>query len=60
MKGLEHLSYREGLRELGLHSIRKRRFKGDLNVFKYFKKKRDRIISLVPTERTRGNRHKLK
>jgi len=65
IRGLEHLSYEERVRELGLSSLEKRRLWGHLIAgFQYLKgayrKNRENIFSRACCNRTRSNGFKVR
>ena len=59
IQGIEHFSYKDRLRELGLFSLEKRRFWRDLRGLsvsrRSYRKEGDRLFIRVCGNRTRGN-----
>ena len=65
IRGLEHLPYRDMLRELGLFNLEKRRLRGDrIIAFQFLKgtckQKENQIFTWVGSERTRRDSFKPK
>jgi len=64
IRGLEHISYEERLRQQGLFNLEKRRLQGDLTVaFQFlkeaYKQEGQWLFMRVDSDRTRGNDLKL-
>ena len=65
VRGLEHLSYEDRLRGVGLFCLEKRKLRGDLTAaFQYlkgaYKQEGSQVFERVDNGRTRGNGFKLK
>ena len=65
IRGLEHLSYEERVREGGVHSLEKRRLWGDdIAAFQYlegvYKQEGEWLFTRVDSDKTRGNGFKLR
>lgn len=63
MGGLEHLSFEERLKELGLSRLEKRRLQGDLGAaLQYLQYKKDgaRLFSRLCCDRKKGDGFKIK
>ena len=65
IRGLENLSYEEGMRELRFFILKNRRLRGDLiEAFHYLqgtsKKEGDKLLSRACSDRTKSNGFKLK
>ena len=65
IRGLEHLPYKDRLRELGLFSLEKRRLQSDViaafqNLKGAYKQERSKLFTRADNGKTRGNGFKLR